>query len=71
MGNVKRQSGGKGKGKGNRRYAGAELVPNTWEQLSYYERWWLEELWNGNLKQNIREAEWRHGGRVQADRFAM
>ena len=52
---------GEGKGKGQ---------PKYWGQMSYNEKWWLEELWEGRLRKAMDEAEGKCH-RVQALRFSV
>ena len=51
----------KGRGEG-------KVEPKSWDQMSSYEKWWLQDLWAGRLRREMDEAE---GGRnrVQAERF--
>jgi len=60
-------SKGKGKGKGKSK----AKCSKTWWDMSNCDRWWLEQLWNGQLRNQLEEAKKRHGGRVQADRIFM
>ncbi len=62
---------GTGKAKGKGRGGAAENAPRAWADMSWGEQWWLGELWNGNLKRKVQEAEQLHGGRVQAHRFRV
>ena len=62
---------GTGKAKGKGRGGAAEHAPRAWADMSWGEQWWLQKLWNGNLKRRMREAEQRHGGRVQAQPFRV
>ena len=61
----------KGTGKREPSKGRGKIAPKFWGQMSSDERWWLHQLWNGNLKRQLDDAKARHGGRVQADRFHM
>ena len=52
---------GKGKGKG---------TPKYWNEMSWNEKWWLYELWEGRLRRALDEAEGKCH-RVQARPFSM
>ena len=62
---------GKGESKGNKSKDATEHTPKSWAEMNRNERWYLQELWNGNLLRAKRDAEDTHGGRVQADPFIM
>ena len=62
----------KGKGGGKGRWADvSEEASKTWDQMTSDERWYIEELWNGNLRRRVQEADERHGGAVQAQPFCI
>ena len=42
-----------------------QVIPKAWDVMSTDERWWLKELWSGNLEAWMRHAE-RKCHRVQA-----
>ena len=64
-------SKGKSTGKGKRQTAAPEPTPKSWRDMTGAEQWWLYELWNGNLASIKKEAERKHGGKVQAKDFTM
>jgi len=47
-----------------------QVIPKPWAVLSDTERWWLRQLWSGNLFAEIRRAESKCH-RVQAPDFAV
>ena len=48
---------GKGKGKTKRGASEHTFPPKTWDEMSRDERWWLQQLWNGNLLREKQHAE--------------
>ena len=46
------------------------MEPKSWEDMTSVERWWLYELWRGNLKRDKEDAEARCH-RVQAADFVI
>ena len=50
---------GQGKGQGKTKRGASEHTPEpkSWEDMSAFERWWLAELWNGNLWHAMKSAE--------------
>ncbi len=52
-------SKGKGstKGKASSTHGAAEHISRSWNEMSADERWWLQELWKGNLKRQLLEAK--------------
>ena len=53
------------------KYLESEYKQSNWWNMSWSDRWYLEELWNGNLQRQLEEAEARHGGAVQAPPFVL
>lgn len=51
------------------RQLNAQLSQTGLDGLSADDRWYVRELWNGNLRRRVSEAEACHGGRVQAHDF--
>ena len=47
----------KGKGKTQRGASEHTFPPNTWNEMSQDERWWLHQYWNGNLLREKQHAE--------------
>ena len=47
-----------------------QAIPKPWAVSSGNERWWLEELWSGNLSFEVRHAE-RKCYRVQPKGFVV
>ena len=62
------------KGKGKRgalehaKGKGKSLPPKPYKQMTYDEKWWLEELWSGRLREELDRAE-ALCSRVQAKDF--
>ncbi len=69
--NVKGKQQLEGKGKGKEKKGVTEHIPKKWSEMNRNEQWYLKELWNGNLYRAMRDAENKHGGRVQADYFVL
>ena len=46
-----------------------DVTPLPLERMSDNERWYLHQLWNGNLQEAYRRAQAEHGGTVQAPYF--
>jgi hypothetical protein len=63
-----RASKGKGATKGKRR--DKQVIPKPWKALSCDERWWLQELRSGRLREKMQRAEGKCH-RVQANDFVM
>ena len=66
---------GKGKGKtkaqqNKRKGKGTKGKPREWDDFNSTEQWWLKQLWNGNLKRRMQEAEAKMRP-VQARTFQM
>ena len=53
----------KGRGKG-------QLTPKSWFDMSYNEKWWLDQLWKGRLRGLLDDAEAKCH-RIQAPQFSM
>ena len=63
---------GKGKGKGAKGSGAPEhrLTPRPWEEMTRADRWYLTQLWEGNLKRDKEEAE-SHCNAVAAGPFRV
>jgi hypothetical protein len=59
-------------GKGKTRGKGREHHnTRNWNDLSVGEQWWVHQLRNGSLREELLAAQTAHGGWVQAPRFEM
>ena len=50
---------------------GQAVTPKRWENLTYNEKWWLDELWSRKLLEKMRVAESRCDGKIEAARFSL